>query len=102
GRRIRRVEVRRDPDRDGAEERGQAGTPAEGRRSSLGGLPTANGSSVDQAGLHLVDGDPPGKKGEAGEEGEAGEVDPLEAEGAAADQFDQLVQRVGLGDDLEA
>ena len=39
---------------------------------------------------------------EGDEEGEAGEVDRLEAEGAAADQFDQLVQRVELGDDLDA
>ena len=30
------------------------------------------------------------------------EVDRLEAEGAAADQFDQLVQRVELGDHLDA
>ena len=29
-------------------------------------------------------------------------VDGLEAEGAAADQFDQLVERVELGDDLDA
>ena len=41
-------------------------------------------------------------QGEGDEEGEADDVDRLEAEGAAADQFDQLVQRVELGDDLDA
>ena len=40
--------------------------------------------------------------GEAEQAGEAEHVGRLEAEGGAADQLDQLVERVEVGGDLEA
>src|SRR4051794_10799383 len=60
------------------------------------------GRSVNQAVVHAAYRYAPGEQGEAEKEGEAEDVDCLVAEGAAADQFDQLVKRVDLGHHLHA
>src|SRR5690606_19656832 len=62
---------------------------------------TVHFSSVDQPGGHAVDGDAPEDEREGDKAEEADDVDSLEAEGGAADELDELVQRVELGDDLQ-
>ena len=59
-------------------------------------------SSIDEPLGHLAHRDPPEHEREGDEPGETNRVERLEPEARAADELDQLMQRVELRGDLEA